>query len=117
MNYSDEKNNALLSLLLDEKSIENTEEKNINDYININFDSEELKRLIGKKIEFFKNKELIELSLHLEEKLNAFLIKQEEIFIKKEILKRKAFYFDKYLIFYCKLNNLDYKGVFDNLFI
>ena len=112
MNSSEEKNNIILSLILPEKIIDDVEEKNFIDYLNTHYDSEELKRVIEKKIISFTNEEFTLLSECLEEKINSLLMHQEEIYIKNEMLKLKVLYLEKYLMFYCKRNNIDYNSIF-----
>ena len=109
MNNSEKKINDILSLIFPKKKSlkENIEEKNIIDYINSNYESDELKKIIEKKINIFLSKEYDYLSDYFDEKINALLIKQEKIFIKNEMLKQKVFYLEKYLKDYLKTNNIE----------
>ena len=76
---------------------ENIKDKNINGCKNIDSDFEETKKMIEQKIDFYIMKDYNELLIYLEEKMNLLLIKQENQFIKNQMIKQKIYYLENYI--------------------
>lgn len=82
-------------LLMNEK--ENIKDNNIIYYNNINYDFDEIKKRIEQKIDNYIMKDYNELLNYLEGKMNILLIKQENQFIKNEMIKQQIYYLENYL--------------------
>ena len=85
------------------------ENKTKNDSIELNYDSDEFKKLIEDRVDSYLMKEYDDLYNNYEMKLNHLLNTQEELFMENEIIKKKLFYLDNYVKNYCKKNNIDIK--------
>ena len=89
----------------------NINEKNIIDIIKDTYDYDEIKKIVEDKVDFYMMKKYEELSSEYEGKINDLLELQENVFIKKEMIKQKIISLKNYLMSYCKKNNIDYDSL------
>ena len=89
----------------------NINEKNIIDIIKDTYDYDEIKKIVEDKVDFYIMKKYEELSSEYEGKINDLLEIQENVFIKKEMIKQKIISLKNYLMSYCKKNNIDYDSL------
>ena len=89
----------------------NINEKNIIDIIKDIYDYNEIKKIVEDKVDFYMMKKYEELSSEYEGKINDLLEIQENVFIKKEMIKQKIISLKNYLMSYCKKNNIDYDSL------
>ena len=89
----------------------NINEKNIIDIIKDTYDYDEIKKIVEDKVDFYMMKKYEELSSEYEGKINDLLEIQENVFIKKEMIKQKIISLKNYLMSYCKKNNIDYDSL------
>ena len=89
----------------------NIDEKNIIDIIKDTYDYDEIKKIVEDKVDFYMMKKYEELSSEYEGKINDLLEIQENVFIKKEMIKQKIISLKNYLMSYCKKNNIDYDSL------
>ena len=88
---------------------ENIDGKTKYDLTKINYNSDDFKKLIEERVDWYLMKEYDELFKLYEFKLNDLLGVQEKIFIKNEIIKQKIKYLENYLKNYCIKNNINYE--------
>ena len=89
----------------------NIDEKNIIDVLKDTYEYDEIKAIVEDKVDFYMMKKFEELSNYYEGKINDLLEVQENVFIKKEMIKQKIISLQNYLKSYCKKNNIDYDNI------
>ncbi len=89
----------------------NIDANNITDVIKDTYDYDEIKAIVEEKVDFYMMKKIEELSNYYEGKINDLLEIQENVFIKKEMIKQKIISLQNYLKSYCKKNNIDYDNI------
>ena len=106
-----------------ESEFQNEKETNINiiidghniiDIIKDTYDYDEIKNIVEDKVDSYMMKKYEELSKDYEGKINDLLELQENVFIKKEMIKQKIISLKNYLMSYCKKHNIDYDSLTEN---
>ena len=88
--------------------------QNIIDIIKGTYDYDEIKNIVEDRVDFYMMKKYEELSNDYDRKINDLLEIQENVFIRKEMIKQKIISLKNYLKSYCKKHNIDYDSLTDN---
>ena len=111
MNKTDTKSNGFQN---ESKANIITDRRNAIDIIKGTYNYDEIKAIVENKVDFYMMKKYEELSNDYERKINDLLEIQENVFIKKEMIKQKIISLKNHLMSYCKNHNIDYDSLREN---